>query len=60
MDNRLPQDRSRRVQLPLHTIVSFNSGNNQRLGNVLVQLIGCFFSSEHSVCEHQRHKVKVL
>lgn len=38
------------IQFPLHTIVSLNSWNNQRLCNVLVQLIGCFFSNEHSVC----------
>lgn len=39
--------------VPLHTIVSFNSGDNQRLCNILVQLIGCFISSEHSVCKQQ-------
>lgn len=33
------------------TIISLNSGHNQRFCNVLIQLIGCFFSSKHSVCK---------
>lgn len=59
LNNTLPKDRSHCSQFLLHTIVSLNSGNNQRLCNVLVQLIGCFLISEHSVCKQQRRKINV-
>lgn len=49
--NIAPQDQFHYIQFALQTIVSLNSGNNQRLCNGLVQLIGGFISSEHSVCK---------
>lgn len=52
------QDRSHN-DVKVCTIISLNSGNNQRFSNVLVELIGRFFSSEHSVCKQQRLKVNV-
>lgn len=41
-----------RVHFSLHTIISLNRGNNQRFCNALIELIGCFFSGEHSICQH--------
>lgn len=37
------------AKLALQTIVSFNSGDHQRLGYVLVQIDGCFLSCDHPV-----------
>lgn len=41
------------ITFPSLTIVALNSGNNQRLCNVLVQLACRLFSSKNSVCGQQ-------
>lgn len=40
------------VVFSLQTIISFNGGNNQRLGKVLVELTGCFIGGKDSICQH--------